>query len=165
MKKRGLKEQTIKNNGKLLKFLGKHVDLSKPDNVKGFIAELDKNDSYKRNLVLAYENYAKVRGIVWTKPRYFASSRLPQIPSEEKINMIIANSPKKLALALSISRDTGMRPVEVMALRMCDVELESGLAHPYTAKHGAGRVLKLRTNTINLLCARARAIAPSHNVV
>jgi integrase len=65
--------------------------------------------------------------------------------------MIIANSPKKLALALSISRDTGMRPVEVCGLRLSDVDLEHGIIHPNTAKHGSGRVLKVKTTTLNLL--------------
>jgi integrase len=151
MKKKGLKDETLKNNRKLLIYLSKHVDLRKPEDVKGYIATLEKADSYKRNLSLAYWNYAKSNGLSWEKPKYYQTSRLPNIPSDEKINMIIANSPKKLALALSMSRDTGMRPVELMGLRLSDVDIENGVVHPFTAKHGAGRVLKVRTTTINLL--------------
>ena len=110
-----------------------------------------KGESYKRNLAIAYWNYVKVFGIAWEKPKYHPSNRLPQIPSEEKVNMIIANCPKKLALALSISRDTGMRPVEVISLRLCDVDLDHAVIHPNTAKHGAGRVLKVKSTTLNLL--------------
>jgi len=134
-----------------LTYLSKHVDLEKPEDVKGYIADLDKADSYKRNLSLAYWNYAKVHGIEWEKPRYYATNRLPSIPSDEKINMLIANAPKKLALAISISRDTGMRPVELMGLRLSDIDIENGVVHPFTAKHGAGRILKLRNTTLNLL--------------
>ncbi len=151
MKKRGLKDETLKNNRKLLIYLSKRVDLTKPEDVKGFIAELDKAESYKRNLSLAYWNYAKVQGFEWDKPRYYQTSRLPSIPSDEKINMLIANAPKKLALAISISRDTGMRPVELMGLRLSDIDMENGVVHPFTAKHGAGRILKLRNTTLNLL--------------
>jgi hypothetical protein len=79
MKKNGLKEETIKNNRKLLTYLSKHVDLEKPEDVKGFIADLDKADSYKRNLSLAYWNYTKVFGFSWEKPKYYQSNRLPQI--------------------------------------------------------------------------------------
>jgi integrase len=151
LKKKGLRDETIKNNRKLLLYLSRHVDLAKPEEVKGYIATLEKGESYKRNLSLAYWNYTKVFGLSWEKPKYYQSNRLPQIPPEEKVNMIIANSPKKLALALSISRDTGMRPVEVVGLRLCDVDLEHGIIHPNTAKHGSGRVLKVKTTTMNLL--------------
>lgn len=153
LKKKGLSESTIKNNAKLLKFLAKHINLDDPESVRGYVAMLDKNDSYKRNLVLAYQNYAKVKGIEWTRPKYYPSNRPPQIPSEDKVNMIIANSPKKLALAISISRDIGMRPVEAMNLRLRDLDIEKGLIHPNTAKHGAGRVLKVKNSTLNLLAS------------
>ena len=41
MRKNGLRAATIKNILKALKFLAKHVDLSDPRLVKGFIAKLD----------------------------------------------------------------------------------------------------------------------------
>ena len=108
---------------------------------------------YKRNLAIAYSNYCKYNGIHWIKPKYRPSSKLPKIPSEEKISMLIANSPEKLALAISMSRDTGLRPVELMNLRLKDIDVQHGLVYPETAKHGKGRVLKLKSTTLNLLAS------------
>ncbi|MEM3549759.1 MAG: tyrosine-type recombinase/integrase [Candidatus Bathyarchaeia archaeon] len=135
-----------------MKFLSRNLgSINNPEVVKEFIAKLDKNEGYKRNLVYAYDCYAKVFKIQWNKPVYRPSPKLPRIPLEEKINLIIANSSKKLALALSISRDTGLRPIEVMNLRLKDVDLQNGLVYPSTAKHGCARVLKLKPSTLNLL--------------
>jgi hypothetical protein len=52
--KKGLREATIKNTRKALSFLSKHSSLQNPEEVKGFIAGLERNESYKRNLSIAY---------------------------------------------------------------------------------------------------------------
>jgi hypothetical protein len=100
MREKGLRDSTVKNTRKDLLFLSRNVVLANPEDVKGFIARLDMNDSYKRNLSIAYNNYAKVHDISWIYPRYYASSKLPKIPSEEKRDMIIANPDKKRLLEL-----------------------------------------------------------------
>jgi len=153
LRKKGLREKTIRSISKSLKFLIRNLGsaINNPEAVREFIAKLDRNEGYKRNLVYAYDCYAKVYRIQWNKPIYRPSPKLPRIPLEEKINLIIANSSKKLALALSISRDTGLRPIEVMNLRLKDVDLQNGLVYPATAKHGSARVLKLKPSTLNLL--------------
>jgi hypothetical protein len=63
MKKKGLREATIKNTRKALSSLSKHSCLVCPEEVKGFIAGLERNESYKRNLSIAYNNHAKVHNI------------------------------------------------------------------------------------------------------
>ncbi len=40
LKKKGLKEQIIRNNGKLLKFLAKRIVLGDSEKVKGFLTDL-----------------------------------------------------------------------------------------------------------------------------
>jgi integrase len=65
--------------------------------------------------------------------------------------MLIANVPLKLGLAIAISKDTGLRPVELMNLKVKDVDLTNGLVYPETAKHGSGRILKLKPSTLNML--------------
>mgnify|MGYP000622021446 CR=1 FL=1 len=87
----------------------------------------------------------------WCKPKYFVPKKLPRIPLESEIDIIIANASKKLGLALSISKDTGLRPIEVMKLKLRDIDLQNGLIYPETAKHGCARVLKIKNRTLNLL--------------
>jgi integrase len=151
MKRNGLRDATIRNVVKALKFLAKNCGLHDPEGVKDFVARLECNEGYKRNLVYAYDKYLKFRGFSWVKPKYEANNKLPKIPLEEKVSMLIANVPLKLGLAIAISRDTGLRPIELMGLRLRDVDLTSGLVYPETAKHGSGRMLKLKPSTLNML--------------
>jgi integrase len=114
---------------------------------------MDVADSYKRNLCYAYEHYLKLNELSWNRPRYYAREKLPRIPSEKALDMLIAASRPRLAVKLSISKETGLRPVELLALKVKDVDLEKGILYPSTAKHGAPRVLKIKMKTLNMLKA------------
>jgi integrase len=61
--------------------------------------------------------------------------------------MIKAAAPTKLGLAISISKETGLRPIEVMQLRPRDIDLANRAIYPHTAKHGSARVLKISAET------------------
>jgi integrase len=76
---------------------------------------------------------------------------MPKIPQEAKIETIMANSPLKLRTAIAISKDTGLRPVELMRITLRNLDLQNGAIYPETAKHGSPRVLKLANKTLNLL--------------
>ena len=76
---------------------------------------------------------------------------MPKIPQENKINLIMANSPLKLRTAIAISKDTGLRPVELMRITLRNLDLANGAIYPETAKHGSPRVLKLKNSTLNML--------------
>jgi len=76
---------------------------------------------------------------------------MPKIPLESKIECIMANASKKLATAIAISKDTGLRPIELMNIKLRDLDLQKGAIYPETAKHGSPRVLKLKNSTLNML--------------
>jgi len=151
MKKNGLSEHTIKFVGKVLKVIEKGCGFSDPDAVKSFIAGMDTAESYKRNLCYAYGHWLKLNGLTWEKPKYYARDKLPRIPEERVLDMIIAASPAKLAVKLSISKETGLRPVELLALKVKDVDLTKGIIYPATAKHGSARTLKIKSKTLDML--------------
>ena len=151
LKKTGRAEATIKNIGKALHALEKHCNLGNPEAVRTWIATADKSDGYKRNLCSSYDHYTRQHGLTWKKPKYRERAKMPKIPTEAKISYIIANSPTKLATALSISRDTGLRPVELTRLKLKDIDLTKGAIYPETAKGGSPRVLKLKNATLNML--------------
>jgi len=50
-----------------------------------------------------------------------------------------------------MSKETGLRPIELCNLKVKDVDLEQRLVYPTTAKHGASRRLKISTNLKALL--------------
>lgn len=151
LKKRGRAEATIKNIGKALHALEKHCNLDNPETVRTWIATADKSDGYKRNLCSSYDHYTRQHGLTWTKPKYRESAKMPKIPQENKIELIMANSPLKLRTAIAISKDTGLRPVELMRITLRNLNITNGAIYPETAKHGSPRVLKLKNSTINLL--------------
>jgi integrase len=100
---------------------------------------------------MAYEHYVKTYGLTWTKPKYHENAKMPKIPQEAKINLIMSNAPLKLRTAIAISKDTGLRPVELTRLTFRNLDLQNGAVYPETAKHGSPRVLKLKNSTLNIL--------------
>lgn len=151
LKSEGRKESTLVPMLKRLKFLAKHSDLNNPEKIKEFIANQPYSDGYKDNLIDAYSHYARFNGIQWIKPKYMREERITRIPKEEDLNKIISHAKLRYAVAYSMMRDCGFRPVELGMLKVKDIDLETGEVYPITAKHGAGRVLKVRQSTLTML--------------
>jgi integrase len=151
MKKNAYANSTIEATAKRLKHLSKYCNLDNPENVKVFIANKQCSNGFKESLIEAYALYCKANNISWNKPFYERYDRQPKIPNEEKLNMIIANSSKRLALILSIIKDLGLRPIEVTWLKVKDIDLDSGMVTVTSAKYCVGRTLKLKSNTLAML--------------
>lgn len=151
MKKEAYAESTIEATGKRLRHLARNCNLANPESVKGFIAQKTCSMAFKESLVEAYTIYCKANGIEWNKPFYERYDKQPKIPTEEKLSMIIADSSRRLGLALSIIRDLGLRPIELTWLKTRDIDLESGVVTVTSAKHCVGRTLKLKTQTLAML--------------
>jgi len=150
MKNNGFSDYTIKNTSKLLKYLDKHTDLNNPDSVKTAIATHTSNN-YKRNLCFAYKRYAQHLNIKWQMPKYRQDHKTRRIPTSEKLEMIIAKAGKTLATKLRISKETGLRPIELMNLKVKDIDLDQRTIYPTTAKHGSARKLKISANLNTLI--------------
>jgi integrase len=151
MKNNGLSNYTIKFTDKALTYLSKHADLNNPEEVKQYIANLQTSNGYKRNLCIAYTKFCKYYKIKWEMPLYKPEAKQIKIPTKEKLEMLIASSGKTLATKLTISKETGLRPIEVCNLKVKDIDLEQKLIYPSTAKHGNARTLKISNNLQNLL--------------
>jgi len=131
--------------------LDRLTNLQDPDAVKTFVATYDRKNGYKRNLIMAYEHYARLYNFTWIKPKYHENAKMPKIPLEAKIDCIMTNAPLKLRTAIGISKDTGLRPVELTRTLLRNCDLQNGAVYPETAKHGSPRVLKLTSKTSNIL--------------
>jgi integrase len=134
-----------------LKLLAKSVNLDNPEEIKECLARKEGKNSYKEGIADAYARYVKYNGLTWKKPIYRRSCQPPYIPTEEEITILISNSGTKYAMILSILRDTGMRPVELERSKLSWYDLQRGLANVETAKHGAGRTLELKPQTLAML--------------
>lgn len=143
MKNNAKSDYTIKYVNKALTYLSKHADLNKPEQIKQFIASLQTSNSYKKNLCFAYNTYCKYYQIEWQKPLYKQEPKTIRIPTTEQIQMLIASTGRILSVKLTISKETGLRPIELCNLKVKDIDLEQKTIYPTTAKHGAPRKLKI----------------------
>jgi integrase len=153
MKKEAYAESTIHAVGKRLEYLAKNVLLCEPEIVKGFVAQKDCSNAFKETLVEAYDLYCRANNVVWKKPFYERYDKMPKIPTEEKLNMIVARASKCFALILSMMKDLGTRPIELTWLKVKDVDLETGIVTITSAKHCIGRTLRLKAQTLIMLKA------------
>jgi len=127
------------------------VNLDDPDHVKEYIAAKESSNGYKEVLCDVYDRYAKYNGLTWRRPRYQRDDQPPYVPTEEEVNVLIGNAGRKYALALSILRDTGMRPIELQRSTLAWYDLTRGSVNVETAKHGRGRTLELKPQTLAML--------------
>jgi integrase len=151
MESEGRSNYTIRFTSKSLSLLQRNCNLQDPEQVKTYIARKDISNGYKRNLCIAYNKYCKYYGIKWEMPRYQTQAKAIKIPTKEKIEMLIASARKPLSTKLQISMETGLRPIELLNLKMKDIDLEQRLIYPTTAKNGASKTLKISNNLKEIL--------------
>jgi integrase len=153
MKKNAYAESTIEATGKRLRILAKNCNLEKPEDVKAFIAQKNCSNGYKESLIEAYALYCKTHKIQWEQPFYERYDKQPRIPTEQRLDAIIADSSNRMSVALSIIKDLGLRPIELTWLKLRDIDLDSGAVTITSAKHCVGRTLRLRPKTLDMLRA------------
>ncbi|MBA7675136.1 Tyrosine recombinase XerC [subsurface metagenome] len=143
LKNQNRSDYTIKTTSKALTTISKYADLNKPEQVKAFIANKQSGNGYKRNLSLAYNKFCDFYKIEWTMPIYKQETKLRRIPTTENVNMLIAKAQKTLSVKLTLSKETGLRPIELCNLKVKDIDLDHKTIYPTTAKNGSARALKI----------------------
>jgi integrase len=146
MKNNGKADATIKYVGQRLKTLEKYTDLKNPEKVKQFIANRNIKNSSKNSYLFAYLQYCEFYKIEWNMVKYHRNDKMPRIPTTEQLNMLISHSGRVMSVKLTLSKETGLRPVEVCNLKVKDIDLTHKTVYPTTAKHGTSRVLKISTS-------------------
>jgi integrase len=101
------------------------ADLQDPESVKHAIATLDKSESYKLLLCIAYEGFAAKNGISWTRPAYKQLDKLPFVPHESEIDALIAGCGKKTSTLLRLIKETAMRLGEAWQVEWIDFDPET----------------------------------------
>jgi integrase len=146
MKNNGKSDYSTRFVDKALTYINKHTNLNQPEQTKQFIANIQATDGYKKNLCLAYNKYCKHYQIEWQMPLYKPEAKTIKIPTKEKIEMLIASAGKTLSIKLTISKETGLRPIELCNLKVKDIDIDQKTIYPTTAKHGSARALKISNN-------------------
>ena len=149
--KKGKGKDTIRIHKWTLEYLAKNADIDNPDEVNRFIGSLKRTGNYKNKLTHVYATYLRFYGIEIKRPYYAREAKPIKIPTQEKLQMFIANAGKTMSMKLKMSLETGVRPTELHALKVKDVDVEQRLVYPTTAKHGAPRTLKISPSLATLL--------------
>jgi integrase len=126
LKNQGYHDATIEQKDQLLHRLVRlGADLNSQDSVKKAIANVDKSESYKLLLCIAFEGFAKKYGIAWTRPKYKQSSPLPFVPHESELDALIAGVKKKSAALLRLLKETAMRLGEAWLIEWKDLDAQT----------------------------------------
>ena len=142
----GRTDGTLKAHDVRLRIISKYANLNNPDTVTQYITHMKTGNNYKIAMIRTYMQYCKHNNLTWNPPKYTSDTKAIKIPSQPKLDQLIANSGKTLATKLRISKETGLRPIELMNLKVKDIALEQRTIYPTTAKHGASRSLIISTN-------------------
>lgn len=153
MKKQGFRPTTITTRVELLAALLKQgIDLNNPEDVKFAIAEKKCGNGYKKNLVLAYDTYLRMKGAKWEAPKYKQEAKLPLIPLESEIDQVINSAGKHTSTFLAVLKETGADPGEALAIEWIDVDREKRtitINHP--VKGHKPRIINVSINLIDRL--------------
>jgi hypothetical protein len=96
LKNNGRRDSTLEaRNSQLSRLVKLGADLNDPESVKEVVADLDRSESYKALLCIAYDGFAEKNGIEWTRPNYKQCDKLPFVPHESEIDALIAGCGKK----------------------------------------------------------------------
>jgi len=147
----GKAELTLKSTSGRLAYLSHHCNLDDSLNVAEYIAGLPRANSYKANLVKAYNHYVQMNGLSWEKPKYKWEQQKPKIPSTETLNTIIERASKKYAAIFKILMECGMSPYELSQMTLNDMDLEKGLINVRGYKGHGSRTFQLKSETFAML--------------
>jgi hypothetical protein len=98
-------ETTVEATGKRPRNIARHSNIEDPEQVKTFIASKECTNGFKESLAEAYDLYVKFRELNWNKPFCEKYDKQPKIPSDQRIETLIANANKRFALILSMMKD------------------------------------------------------------
>ena len=149
--------RTIRHIEWSLRQLARHANLSKPEEVKAYIATMKTQygkptaPQTKNKLLFDYNHFCKYNGIQWTKPYYRITENTPLIPITADVQAIIANSSQNYATVFTLLIDTGASPEELYLTTQNHINLERNEIHITGVKGHGSKPYKLKPQTVEML--------------
>ena len=148
-RKAGLRESTLDGFGRILKHLARHVNLNNPEHVLNFIAVKDVSEARKEVIVNCYARYCEWKGLPFVKPNYRRVKKLPFVPQEVEVDMLVSALPRRLSVFCQLIKETGARPGEAWNLKWIDVNPQANtVTINKPEKNSNPRVVKVSSNLI-----------------
>jgi integrase len=98
------------------------ANLYDPEDVKTVIARQPWKDSVKILSVYAYDAFARMEKIAWSKPRYRQQESLFYVPDEKELDALVASAnSKRMITFLLCLKETFADPAEILGFKWIDV--------------------------------------------
>ena len=154
-KKQGRPEATWKPRVRLLRQLLTLTDITDPESVKLFLSD-EKRCSWavttKLKAVDTYGTFLKFKHVQWEAPKYKKIDKLPFLPTEKEIDILIACCGRTTATVLQMLKETGMRIEELCRLKWTDLVLEEKTITVSLPEKGSNpRTLEISDKLIGML--------------
>ena len=151
LRKNGYRDSTIERHVRLLKRLSKSSQLESSEHVKAALSTLDWANSTKELACDILADYYRYRQIPFTKPRYERIEKLPFIPLENEIDLLIGGCGPKTSTVLQTLKETGARIGEIWGLRWSDIDNERGLLNISPEKGSRPRQFKISSQLCSMI--------------
>ncbi|MEM3546519.1 MAG: tyrosine-type recombinase/integrase [Candidatus Bathyarchaeia archaeon] len=150
--KNGRREETVKKNVEVVRMLiRKGANIYDPEAVKEFINKLNISEDTKMNYANLYGNFVRFYSGSWEKPKYGKTEKIPFIPTEEELDMLIARCGRKTAAFLQFLKETGVRVGEALMVKWADVDFERKIVNITPEKRSKGRILPISDRLVEIL--------------
>ena len=158
MTNEGLSQFTIKVTSQKLNQIRKHADLLNPDEVKNYIATAKviatgehTAPTTKKKLADSYDTFCKVNDLIWEKPHFKYTPKIPLIPKTENVIKIISHVSTKYATIFTILAETGAEGQELHTTHRKDIDAEQGIISIKGTKGHLSGNYKLKPKTTEML--------------
>jgi integrase len=160
-RREGRADETIRSRVQALRQVGRICDLNDPEIVKTWLSD-SKNEHHfskactwsnrtKTKFVDTYAAYLRYKNIAWTRPKYMSVQKLPFIPTEQEIDVLIASCGKLTAAILQTLKETGMRIGELTQLTPIDLDVQRKTIRVTPEKGSNPRILPVSDKLIGMI--------------
>ncbi|MCS7096842.1 MAG: site-specific integrase, partial [Nitrososphaerota archaeon] len=124
---------------------------------KDVIAKMKAPNTTKSIIAAAYTAFLRWRKQTWNPPKIEISRKIPTIPSEGELDMLISACGRRTAAALQIAKETGLRVGEILRLKWSNIDFERRLIiFNEPEKGGESRIFKVSPRLLDMLNALPR---------
>jgi integrase len=127
------------------------ADLSDPESFKEILAVQKWVPKRKINAVDAYNIYCQLNGLEWDPPKYKDVEKIPYVPPEKYLDILITDTSPKTSIWLQCLKETGMRRGELHQVVWNDIDFMQGTIRCTSEKGSKPRLFKVSQNLINRL--------------
>ncbi len=165
-KRDGMSDLTITARTKILRNIAKTTDILNPEAVKNCIAKKQTwNDNTRIKAVEAYTRLLEYYEIKWKPPTYKKLDKMPFIPTEEELDILINNAGKRLQAILLCLKETGARIGEITQLKTIDIDTQRKTINITPEKHSNARILPISDKLIGTLQSLPRDPRAKYNTI